>query len=122
MRISTTVVACHHRDNIGGVQSFDHVARGIAHVPLVRLLPFPSIVVASTNDPYISVEGAREYASAWGSRYHELPDAGHINAVAGFGAWHEGWALLQELRAEPHPDACLPRSLVSDEALDSGFH
>ena len=98
--------------------------QGFSPVPLVRF-PFPSIVVSSTNDPYISVTRAREYAAAWGSRYVELADAGHINVAAGFGAWPEGWALLDELRHAPLPDETLPPWLASDEALDAflaAFH
>lgn len=67
-------------------------------VPCPRVpLPFPSIVVASTNDPYASPERSREYAAAWGSRLVILDDAGHINADAGFGPWPLGDALVVEL-------------------------
>jgi len=50
-------------------------------------LPFPSIVVASTNDPYDPSHAARGYAAAWGSRYVDLGEAGHINPDAGYGSW-----------------------------------
>lgn len=40
---------------------------GFGPVPL-KDLPFESIVVASTNDPYITVERARQYAKACHSR------------------------------------------------------
>jgi len=98
--------------------------RGFAPVPMVRL-PFPSIVVASTNDPYCSIERARAFAEAWGSRLVELPDAGHINVASGFGAWPEGWALLEELRGAPDPDEWLPSWLASEQSLDdflAGFY
>lgn len=91
---------------------------GFAPVPMVRL-PFPSIVVASSNDPYVSTERARAYAEAWGSRYVELEGAGHINAAAGFGPWPEGWALLEELRSAPVPDEWMPSWLASEETLDT---
>lgn len=70
---------------------------GFAPVPLAPL-PFPSTVVASDDDPYITVERAREYATAWGSRYVLFAGLGHINSASGVGGWSEGWALLQELR------------------------
>jgi predicted alpha/beta hydrolase family esterase len=41
--------------------------RSFAKMPLAKL-PFPSIVVASTNDEYVSNERARLFADAWGSR------------------------------------------------------
>jgi uncharacterized protein len=72
------------------VQSF-------APVPLVRL-PFPSIVVASTDDPYVSPERAAAFARAWGSRLVRLDGAGHINTDSGYGEWTEGRQLLEELR------------------------
>jgi hypothetical protein len=72
---------------------------GFAPVPL-EALPFPSILVASTDDPYLSMERARALATAWGSRLVDAGAAGHINTDAGFGAWAEGEALLAELRGD----------------------
>lgn len=60
-------------------------------------LPFPSIVVASTDDPFVTLERAGELARAWGSRLVILEGAGHINADAGFGPWPEGRRLLADL-------------------------
>lgn len=71
---------------------------GFAPMPLDRL-PFPSIAVASTDDPYVTIERAQLFASSWGSRLITLENAGHINAAAGYGAWPEGEELLQQLRA-----------------------
>ncbi|MFN2424830.1 MAG: RBBP9/YdeN family alpha/beta hydrolase [Candidatus Binatia bacterium] len=60
-------------------------------------LPFPNIVVASTNDPYATVERSEEFALAWGSRLVLVENAGHLNADAGFGPWPLGDELLSEL-------------------------
>jgi predicted alpha/beta hydrolase family esterase len=65
-------------------------------MPLARL-SFPSIVVASTNDPYCAAERAAEFAAAWGSRLVNIGAHGHINVAAGFGPWPQGEALLREL-------------------------
>jgi predicted alpha/beta hydrolase family esterase len=70
---------------------------GFAPVPLLRL-PFRAIVVSSTDDPYVELDVARQYSSAWGASIEVLVGAGHINAVAGFGPWPEGWELLSQLR------------------------
>jgi predicted alpha/beta hydrolase family esterase len=70
---------------------------GFAPMPLYRL-PFPSVVVASTDDPYVTAERARTFAEAWGSRMVTVGDAGHINSQSGLGDWPAGFALLQELR------------------------
>jgi hypothetical protein len=67
-------------------------------MPLQRL-PFRSIVVASTDDPYVTLERARAFAEAWGSRIVTVHGAGHINSASGLGHWPSGFALLQELRA-----------------------
>jgi predicted alpha/beta hydrolase family esterase len=71
---------------------------GFSPVPLQRL-PFPSIVVASSNDPFVTLERARQYADAWNSRVVLLENAGHINVASGHGAWPEGYALLGALRS-----------------------
>jgi predicted alpha/beta hydrolase family esterase len=70
---------------------------GFGPVPL-RPLPFVSIVVASSDDRYVTASRAREYADAWGSRFVALENAGHINVASGFGPWDEGFDLLQTLR------------------------
>lgn len=67
-----------------------------APVPLERL-PFPSVVVASTDDPYSSLQRAQQFAEAWGSRFVNVGPKGHINTGAGYGPWPEGEKLLAEL-------------------------
>ena len=66
--------------------------------PLVlTTLPFPSTLVASTDDPYCTLARASQFATAWGSRLVNLGARGHINADSGLGDWLGGQALLQEL-------------------------
>jgi predicted alpha/beta hydrolase family esterase len=60
-------------------------------------LHFPSIVVASTNDGFMTVERAQEFADAWGSRLAIIGEAGHINAASKLGSWDAGRRLLDEL-------------------------
>lgn len=62
------------------------------------VLPFPSIVVASHNDPYISLPRARRLASFWGSQFADAGSAGHINAQSEVGDWSFGQFLLELLR------------------------
>jgi len=66
-------------------------------MPRARL-PFPSLVVGSLNDPYMSVERLRLTARCWGSALIDLGDAGHINIASGFGRWKAGYALLDLLK------------------------
>jgi hypothetical protein len=80
----------------------DAIARDLDEVksfsPLpLAALPFPSIVVASADDPFVTPERAAAFARAWGSRLVTLEGAGHINADSGFGPWPEGRRLLTEL-------------------------
>ena len=70
--------------------------RNFGPIPLVPL-PFPSIVVASSDDPFVTPARAAAFAQAWGSRLVTLPGAAHINADAGFGPWPEGRKLLADL-------------------------
>ena len=62
-----------------------------------QTLPYRSIVVASSNDPYCPIRLAGAYARAWGSEFVRLQNAGHINVESGHGQWPLGLALLQSL-------------------------
>lgn len=73
------------------------VLRDFAPVPAVPL-PFPSIVVVSTDDPYCSPARAQAFATNWGSELMMVPDAGHLNDASGLGDWPEGLRLLTSLR------------------------
>lgn len=70
-------------------------AVGFQPMPMEKL-PFPSIVVASSNDEYVTLERARAMAAAWGSKFVEIGDAGHINGASGYGEWPEGERMLME--------------------------
>jgi len=72
---------------------------GFAPTPLAPL-PFPSIVVASTDDVYVTVERAERFAAAWGSRFEVVGALGHLNSASGLGSWPQGLAWLEELLAE----------------------
>lgn len=76
--------------------AFPPEARGFAPVPL-QPLPFSSILVASTDDPYGGVEYAQRCGSAWGSEVVVAGALGHINAVSGLGDWPTGYELLRKL-------------------------
>jgi serine hydrolase len=76
--------------------SFPTAPAGWQPMPLASL-GFPSIVVASSNDEFVSLERARMFATAWGSRLVEIGAAGHINAASGHGPWNQGKAHLATL-------------------------
>lgn len=66
--------------------------------PMLRQrLPFPSIVVASSDDPFCSLDRARAIAADWGSAFDAIGARGHVNGDSGLGDWPEGLALLRRL-------------------------
>lgn len=77
--------------------AFPANAQGFAPVPRVRL-PFPSIVVASSDDLYAHIDFARTLARDWGSDFLDVGAQGHINADSGLGDWKFGRRLLRCLR------------------------
>jgi serine hydrolase len=77
-------------------KSFPESATGFSPVPMIKF-PFRSIVVTSSNDPYVTVERAQQFADAWGSDFVNIGEAGHINVSSGFGQWEQGLGLLRQL-------------------------
>ncbi len=59
----------------------------------------PVVLVASSDDPYGSLEHARRMAMGWAAGCVEVGALGHINAASGVGAWDTGWHLLQAFGA-----------------------
>jgi|SRR5580704_1286183 predicted alpha/beta hydrolase family esterase len=70
---------------------------GFSPMPL-QTLPFRSLLVASSDDPYVTSERVELFACSWGSRVIKIVNAGHINAASGYGLWPEGEAWLEQLR------------------------
>lgn len=66
--------------------------------PIPRpILPFPTIVVASRNDPLASFGRVEGLAQDWGAMFHDGGAVGHLNPPAGFGPWPEGLELIAKL-------------------------
>lgn len=75
--------------------SFPAQAAGFTNVPQERL-GFPSLIVASTNDPYSSLPHVEARAEQWGTELRVIGAAGHINGQSGLSDWPEGLALLKD--------------------------
>ncbi|HEX2612410.1 MAG TPA: alpha/beta hydrolase [Fibrobacteria bacterium] len=75
---------------------FPALATGFSPLPM-KPLPFPAIVVGSTDDPYATPAFTEACAKAWGARFVSVGAKGHINASSGLGRWDEGWELLKRL-------------------------
>jgi len=67
-------------------------------VPRDRL-PFPSIVAASRNDPLGRIERVAELARAWGSRFVDIGEVGHLNPASSYGPWPQAEDFIDELAA-----------------------
>jgi len=77
-------------------------------------LPFPSILVASRNDPWIGFDTARRLANRWGSDFVDAGDVGHVNADSRLGSWDEGKRLLARLVAGGAPTVASARPAPAD--------
>lgn len=76
--------------------SFPDTIQGFRPLPR-RPLPFPSLLVASHDDPYSSFGFAHKLAADWGSVLVDAGCCGHINASSGLGDWAFGRECLQRL-------------------------
>ncbi len=74
---------------------YNFLTTGFSPIPLNKI-NFKTIVVASENDVWVSIERAKYFANNWGSEIINIGEAGHINAAAGFGKWEEGLKLLEK--------------------------
>jgi predicted alpha/beta hydrolase family esterase len=72
--------------------------RDFAPMPL-KPFPVPSLVVASTDDPYVTVARAQEFARAWSADFCNAGELGHINSASRLGTWPQGLLMLGQLLA-----------------------
>ena len=71
-------------------------AKGFTPVPNEKI-NFRTLVVASADDQWVSLERATLFAKNWGSELINIGNAGHINVSSGHTQWEEGLAILQKL-------------------------
>ncbi|KAA6205800.1 MAG: serine hydrolase family protein [Candidatus Tokpelaia sp.] len=75
-------------------------------------LPFPSLVIASRNDPFCSFTMAENLAKAWHSLFLDAGESGHINEQSGHGPWPEGLMVFSQFLAN------LPEAGVTKAAAE----
>lgn len=73
---------------------------GIHPSRLEKRLPFPSMLVASSTDPYLMLDKAFLWSRHWGSQFVNLGNVGHINVASGFGPWPKGRRLFDLFRSQ----------------------
>jgi len=70
----------------------------VSHLLPHTALPYPALLVLSSNDPWLRVTSGLTWASRWGARVVQAGPVGHLNEGSGHGPWPEGLALLQRFR------------------------
>ncbi len=72
--------------------------RGFGQMILKRL-PFPSMIITSSNDDRVSLERAQAFAGAWGSTLVNAGNFGHLGSAAKLGLWPAGLVWLGQFLA-----------------------
>lgn len=93
--------------------------RTFSPVPMLEL-PFPTVLVASTSDPYCGFMRAGLMATYWGSEFVNAGNAGHLNADSDLGVWTRagngssaGWrARRRRKSSDKSRDRCLRASIA----------
>ncbi len=60
---------------------------------------FPALIVASSNDPFGTIDYSRSRAREWGAGYVIAGAYGHINGASGLEEWEQGKALFEAFSA-----------------------
>jgi uncharacterized protein len=71
-------------------------AKGFGPMPGDKII-FPTIVVASSDDQWVSLERAQYFADKWGSEFINIGKGGHINAASGHYQWKQALDILKRL-------------------------
>ena len=77
-------------------QQYSFPAKGFAPTPKEKI-NFKTIVVASEDDPWVSLARAKYFAINWGSEFINIGKAGHINVASGHTEWRQGLEILKQL-------------------------
>ncbi|HAT31397.1 MAG TPA: alpha/beta hydrolase [Janthinobacterium sp.] len=108
-----TLIVAHSFGCLTAVASVAREPRGVAGLLLVAAadpdkfgvaaalplgpLPCPSIMISSSDDPWMALPCAAAWAARWGSHFIDVGPLGHINAESGLGDWLFGQSQLQVL-------------------------
>jgi predicted alpha/beta hydrolase family esterase len=79
------------------VESLFHIPEALSRFATHNVIPFPSVLVGSENDHYMTLDSARKLAGYWNSRFVNAGFVGHINLDSGHGPWPQGETLLTDL-------------------------
>ena len=79
------------------VESSSYIPETLRRFATHNAIPFPSVLVGSENDHYMTLASVRQLAEHWGSRFVNASAVGHINLDSGHGPWPQGETLLTDL-------------------------
>lgn len=69
-------------------EDFPQDIRGFEKMPRGKI-PFPTTLIGSRDDHYMTFDRASYFAHCWGSEFVDYGEVGHINTASGFGPWPE---------------------------------
>lgn len=72
---------------------------GVAGLLPRHPLPVPSILIASTDDPWMDIARASAWAQLWGAEFVDAGPLGHINSASHLGDWTFGQRYAVALTA-----------------------
>lgn len=111
--LAAVQIAADYSERISGlmlVAPADPARFGLQDVIAQGRLDVPSVIVASTNDRWMSFERAAAWADVWGAELLNLGATGHVNVEAGYGAWPRGLEIYRALRDDASPTFASHRS------------
>ena len=62
-------------------------------------MPVPTLVIASSNDPYGTRSTSKDLSIIWGASFIVAGPLGHINSASDLGQWGQGRSLLEAFTA-----------------------
>jgi predicted alpha/beta hydrolase family esterase len=70
-------------------------------------IDLPGLILASSNDPWMSSAKARQWAGQWQLPLVDMGPLGHINAASELGGWPQGKKFLNEILDEAASSSAL---------------
>ncbi|MFN3625410.1 MAG: RBBP9/YdeN family alpha/beta hydrolase [Hyphomicrobium sp.] len=119
--LASVDVAADSSERIAGmmlVAPADPARFGLQKAITRDVLGVHSIVVASTNDRWMSINDAESWSDSWGSQLINLGAVGHINVSSGHGPWPRGLDIYRSLRGRTSRRASARRS--DEDVLELG--
>lgn len=71
--------------------------RDISSYLPAKPLATPGLLVASTNDPWVTFDQVQQLSTLWKIKLHNAGNAGHINSKSGYGEWPLIKEIIQTL-------------------------